>query len=343
MLHGREAATVSMTPGIRRTAGRTAEAFSWGIFLLAVALFCSENAGAAGWRTDVAHSTVLDGNPVITEASYLDKGFLDTFKMSVGCRNSWPLPTFSFRLPAMTTDIMNPDAPAEVTFAFKIRDLDRDPKTGNYRGGYRLPGLVRHGDYVFLPTGYNGISDVILTLLADLDTTDRKSVIIRFNQGSREWTYHLPLQGYRQAYQAALASCRDVRPRDEDRNYPPPAMPADPADTAAAPGEPPVPASGTAAAGDNDSASSPGDNDSASENLPPEEPGAAPPVSENSGQPVSGVVLAGDDTSGEEAEKALLEEAAKAEAGQKAGKKAGQKSGQKPEGKTRMMNVSAGN
>ena len=313
---------------------RIGELLSPGFLLLSfMALLCPENAAAAGWRTDVAHSTVLDGNPLITEATYLDKGFLDTFEMSVGCRNSWPLPAFSFRLPAMTTDIMNPDTPAAVTFAYNFRDLERDPKTGNYRGGYRLPGLVRHGDYVFLPTGYNGISDVILTLLADLDTTDRKSVIIRFNQGAREWTYQLPLQGYRQAYQAALASCRDVKPRDGDVESHRVMVPPESSDPASGSPETELETERTA---QNEPRSDAGEGggDQSPESAPDREDEGAPPPAGNGDTPVTGVVLA-TDGSPEDAEKELLEEAAKTESGKKDGARSGEKK--------RLMNVSAGN
>ena len=307
-------------------------------FLSFFAVLFLSGAAEAGWRTDVAHSTVIDGNPVIVEAAYLDKEFLDSFEMSVGCRNSWPLPAFMLRLPALTTDIMNPDAPAVITFAFRLKDLEKDPKTGKYRGGYQMRGVVKHGDYVFVPTGYNGPSEVMLTLLAEMDTTDRKHLLIRFNQGSREWTYLLPLQGYRQAYQAALKSCRDVRPRDGGDEIPTFSASASSADAS----------DGSDAAGDGASESAQGSGDevsdapgssaeefSAAETPNPEDAPALAPA--NSGEPVTGVVLAGAETP-DEAEKALLEEAAKGNSG---GEK-GSQGGQKPP-KKRLMNASAGN
>ena len=299
-------------------------------------LFLS-GAAEAGWRTDVAHSTVIDGNPVIVEAAYLDKEFLESFEMSVGCRNSWPLPAFMLRLPALTTDIMNPDAPAVITFAFRLKDLEKDPKTGKYRGGYQLRSVVKHGDYVFVPTGYNGPSEVMLTLLAEMDTTDRKHMLIRFNQGSREWTYLLPLQGYRQAYQAALKSCRDVRPQDGGDEIPTFSANASSADAA----------SGSDAAGDSaaespaggaeadDAAGGSAEEIAAQEAPDPEDAPASAP--ENSGEPVTGVVLAGAETP-DEAEKALLEEAAKGGSGGEQNAEGGKKPAKK-----RLMNASAGN
>lgn len=302
-------------------------------------LFLS-GAAEAGWRTDVAHSAVIDGNPVIVEAAYLDKEFLDSFEMSVGCRNSWPLPAFMLRLPALTTDIMNPDAPAVITFAFRLKDLEKDPKTGKYRGGYQMRGVVKHGDYVFVPTGYNGPSEVMLTLLAEMDTTDRKHLLIRFNQGSREWTYLLPLQGYRQAYQAALKSCRDVRPRDGGDEIPTFSASASSADASAgsdAAGAGEVasePAQGTGDAV-SDAPDSSAEEFSAAEAPDPEDAPASAP--ENTGEPVTGVVLAGAKTP-DEAEKALLEEAAKGGSGSEKGSE-----GDKKPAKKRLMNASAGN
>ncbi|WP_406547234.1 hypothetical protein [Succinimonas sp.] len=305
-------------------------------------LFLS-GAAEAGWRTDVAHSTVIDGNPVIVEAAYLDKEFLDSFEMSVGCRNSWPLPAFMLRLPALTTDIMNPDAPAVITFAFRLKDLEKDPKTGKYRGGYQMRGVVKHGDYVFVPTGYNGPSEVMLTLLAEMDTTDRKHLLIRFNQGSREWTYLLPLQGYRQAYQAALKSCRDVRPRDGGDEIP--TFSANAVSSSASSADDSA-GNDAAGAGASESAQGSGDEvsdapDSSAEEFssaeapdPEDAPASAP---ENTGEPVTGVVLAGAETP-DEAEKALLEEAAKGGSG---GEKSSE--GDKKPAKKRLMNASAGN
>ncbi len=301
-------------------------------------LFLS-GAAEAGWRTDVAHSTVIDGNPVIVEAAYLDKEFLESFEMSVGCRNSWPLPAFMLRLPALTTDIMNPDAPAVITFAFRLKDLEKDPKTGKYRGGYQLRSVVKHGDYVFVPTGYNGPSEVMLTLLAEMDTTDRKHMLIRFNQGSREWTYLLPLQGYRQAYQAALKSCRDVRPQDGGDEIPTFFANASSADAASG--------SDAAEAGDSAAESPAGGAEAddavggsaeeiaAQEAPDPEDAPASAP--ENSGEPVTGVVLAGAETS-DEAEQALLEESAKGGSGSENSSEGGKKPAKK-----RLMNASAGN
>ncbi len=128
--------------------------------------------------------------------------------MSVGCRNSWPIPSISFRLPALATDIINPDTPATFSFALKYKDLYRNPQTHKNKA-LEFPALVQHGDFVLIPTGYNGITSKMEQLYMAMSNPENKAVYLRFEQGSQVWDYYLPLDSFAKSYEAALMSCTD--------------------------------------------------------------------------------------------------------------------------------------
>ena len=62
-----------------------------------------------GWTLEAASSQVSEKGSLISELVWRQKGLVRSFEMRIGCRHSVPVPGIVLRMPALSTDIMEPE------------------------------------------------------------------------------------------------------------------------------------------------------------------------------------------------------------------------------------------
>ena len=161
-----------------------------------------------GWTLEAASSQVSEKGTLISELVWRQKGLVRSFEMRIGCRHSVPVPGIVLRMPALSTDIMEPENKAVVFFT----DEPDDPR--KYVSGIVLSVRVETGDIVMVPTGNAEQSaklEEAYRLMLSSSKVGTDNVSLFFVQNRHRERIDLSLKNFAQNYEVMRSSCNELK------------------------------------------------------------------------------------------------------------------------------------
>lgn len=161
-----------------------------------------------GWTLEAASSQVSEKGTLISELVWRQKGLVRSFEMRIGCRHSVPVPGIVLRMPALSTDIMEPENKAVVFFT----DEPDDPR--KYVSGIVLSVRVETGDIVMVPTGNAEQSaklEEAYRLMLSRSKAGTDNVSLFFVQNRHRERIDLSLKNFAQNYEVMRSSCNELK------------------------------------------------------------------------------------------------------------------------------------
>lgn len=161
------------------------------------------------WRVEASNSlaTSYKKSAPIAEAVYSDETFFDKMTIIVSCRYSHPEPSIFLKLPDLSTDIIYPKSNAMVTFSDRIvSPLEK----GNKKNVHILNAIVKHGDFVLVPSLTSDKTSNLLDVFSFLSANEQKGVYMLFKQNKKLFNSHIKLTGFKDAYAIAVESCKTL-------------------------------------------------------------------------------------------------------------------------------------